>query len=195
LLRGKGFSTMNVLNTLYGSAVFGFGALVPLYAENRYHISITTAGTVLSARAVGMILVAAISVMLLRRTGYRLPMMVGFSALAIGLFCLAITPHGLSPYWWLALFAMLTGLGMGTAGPATNNATLQLAPEHVAAIAGLRGTFRQSGGILYVSIATALLARSSNPAITQAHIFVVQAVVVVAMIGLVFLVPDHHGSW
>ena len=195
LLRGKGFSTMNVLNVLFGSAALGFGALVPLYAENRYHISITTAGTVLSARAVGMISVAAISAMMLRRTGYRLPMTVGFSALAIGLVFLAITPHGLSPYWWLALFALLTGLGMGCAGPATNNATLQLAPDQVAAIAGLRGMFRQTGGILYVSIATAFLARSAHPATTQAHIFIIQAIVVAFMIGLVYIVPDHKGSW
>jgi EmrB/QacA subfamily drug resistance transporter len=195
LLRGKGFSTMNILNTLYGSAALGFGALVPLYAENRYHISITTAGTVLSARAVGMISVAAISAMMLRRTGYRLPMTIGFIALAVGLFFLSITPHGLSPYWWLALFALLTGLGMGCAGPATNNATLQLAPDQVAAIAGLRGMFRQTGGILYVSIATAVLARSAHPASTQAHIFVIQAVVVAVMIGLVYIVPDHRGTW
>ena len=47
LIAGKGFATMNVLNVFYGSATLGFGALVPLYAENRYHIHIANAGTLL----------------------------------------------------------------------------------------------------------------------------------------------------
>jgi MFS family permease len=137
--------------------------------------------------------------MMLRRTGYRLPMIVGFTAIAIGLVMLFVQcPHGFSPYWWLAAWSMLTGLGMGVAAPATNNATLQLAPDQVAQIAGLRGTFRQSGGILYVSLASALLARDANPhlaGIAQSHFFLVQAAVLMVMISLVFLVPEHKGSW
>lgn len=196
LISGKGFATMNILNVLYGSAALGFGALVPLYAQNRYGIHIAHAGTLLSARAVGMIAIAAASAMMLRRTGYRLPMIVGFAAISVGLVMLFVhAPPGISPYWWLAGWSMLTGLGMGTAAPATNNATLQLAPDQVAQIAGLRGTFRQSGGILYVSIAAALLAKSSHPGITQSHFFLVQAVILLVMISLVFAVPEHKGSW
>jgi EmrB/QacA subfamily drug resistance transporter len=196
LITGKGFATMNILNVLYGSAALGFGALVPLYAENRYGIHIANAGTLLSARAIGMICIAAASAMMLRRTGYRLPMIVGFTAIAVGLVMLFVhAPHGVSPYLWLAGWSMLTGLGMGTAAPATNNATLQLAPDQVAQIAGLRGTFRQSGGILYVSMATAVLAKSAHPGITQSHFFLLQAVVLMVMISLVFFVPEHKGSW
>ena len=55
--------------------------------------------------------------------------------------------------------------------------------------------FRQSGGILSVSITTALLARSSNPGMTQAYTFLAEAAVMLVMIGLVFLVPDHKGRW
>ena len=196
LITGKGFATMNILNVLYGSAALGFGALVPLYAENRYGIHIASAGTLLSARAIGMISIAAVSAMALRRTGYRLPMIVGFSTIAIGLVMLFVhAPHGVSPYLWLAGWSMLTGLGMGAAAPATNNATLQLAPDQVAQIAGLRGTFRQSGGILYVSMATAVLAKSAHPGVTQSHFFLLQAVVLTVMISLVFFVPEHKGSW
>jgi MFS family permease len=143
-----------------------------------------------------MISIAAASAMMLRRTGYRLPMIVGFSAIAVGLVMLFVhAPHGVSPYLWLAGWSMLTGLGMGAAAPATNNATLQLAPDQVAQIAGLRGTFRQSGGILYVSMATALLAKSSHPGVTQSHFFLLQAAVLIVMISLVFFVPEHKGSW
>jgi len=50
LIKGKGFAVMNLLNVLFGGAGFGFGVLIPLYAENRYHIASSSAGTVLSAR-------------------------------------------------------------------------------------------------------------------------------------------------
>ena len=39
LLRGRGFGIMNLINFLYGAAALGFGALVPLYAQDRYGIS------------------------------------------------------------------------------------------------------------------------------------------------------------
>lgn len=194
LLRGRGFGVMNVINLLYGAAALGFAALVPLYAEERFHLAPLGSGTLLTARAVGMISIAGLAVLTLRRTGYRLPMILGFLILAAGLILMSITPL-LSPYVWLAIAAGITGCGMGLSVPASNNASLQLAPDQVAAIAGLRGMFRQSGAIVAVSVTTAIIARSSDPGIAQAHVFVVFAVLLVAMLPLVFLVPDHHGGW
>jgi EmrB/QacA subfamily drug resistance transporter len=196
LLLGKSFLVMNIVNILFGTAVLGFSALIPLYAQNRYHLPLAGAGTLLTARAIGTVCVAGLAAMMLRRTGCRLPMVVGFSAIAFGLVMLALeAPAGVPPYLWLAGWSLLTGLGMGVSMPATNNATLQLAPDQVAQIAGLRGMFRQSGGIVSVSITTALLARSSNPGITQAYTFLAEAALMLLMIGLVFLVPDHKGRW
>jgi len=195
LIRGKGFLTMNFLNFLYGTALIGFAALVPLYAENRYHIPISQAGTVMSARALGAISVATISTMMLRRVGYRLPMTIGFLVIASGLVMISIAPIGITPYWWIAIFSVVAGIGLGCAAPATNNATLQLAPNNIAAITGLRGMFRQIGGIIYVSISTALLARSGDPGMMQARIFVIQAIVLALMTLLVLRVPNHRGRW
>ena len=196
LLLGKAFFTMNVVNVVFGTVVLGFSALIPLYAENRYGIPIASAGTLLTARAIGTVCLAGLSAMMLRRTGCRMPMAIGFSAIAISLVMLAVAaPTSFPPYLWLAGWSLLTGLGMGVSTPATNNATLQLAPDQVAQIAGLRGMFRQSGGILSISITTTLLARSSNPGITQAYTFVVEAALMGLLVGLVFLVPDHKGRW
>jgi EmrB/QacA subfamily drug resistance transporter len=195
LLRGRGFGVMNLINLIYGAAALGFAALVPLYAQERYGIQPLGAGTLLTARAIGMIAVAGVAVMALRRTGYRLPMMAGFVILAAGLFTMATTPL-VSPYVWLAISAGVTGCGMGLSVPAANNASLQLAPDQVAAIAGLRGMFRQSGAIIAVSITTALIARSSHPGVAQAHVLVIFALLLLAILPLVWwLVPDHHGNW
>ena len=84
---------------------------------------------------------------------------------------------------------------MGLSVPASNNASLQLAPDQVAAIAGLRGMFRQSGAIIAVSVTTAIIARSSHPGLVQAHVFVVFAILLIALLPLIRLVPDHHGNW
>jgi EmrB/QacA subfamily drug resistance transporter len=194
LLRGRGFGVMNLINLVYGAAALGLSALVPLYAQERYGIHPLGAGTLLTARAVGMVAVAGVAAMALRRTGYRLPMFAGFAMLAGGLLMMAASP-GLSPYAWLAIAAAITGCGMGLSVPAANNASLQLAPEQVAAIAGLRGMFRQSGAIIAVSVTTAIIARSADPGPVQAHVFVVFGVLLAVMLPLVRLVPEHHGTW
>lgn len=195
LLRGKGFGVMNVINLVYGAAALGFGALVPLYAEARFGMGSLEGGTLLTARAFGVVVVAALAAMALRRTGYRLPMVVGFAVLGAGLLLMSLTPHWLPPYAWLAVAAAITGLGMGVSVPASNNASLQLAPDQVAAIAGLRGMFRQAGGILAISVTTAVVARSADPGATLADVFLVVAVLVVASIAMVFAVPDHRSGW
>ena len=106
-------------------------------------------------------------------------------------------PAAISPYAWLAIGAGLTGFGMGLSVPASNNASLQLAPDQVAAIAGLRGMFRQSGAITAVSVTTAVIARSTraDAGIMQAHVFLVFAAILLLMLPLVRFVPEHRGNW
>jgi MFS family permease len=118
----------------------------------------------------------------------------GFVILAGGLVMMAVTPS-LSPYAWLAIGAAITGCGMGLSVPAANNASLQLAPDQVAAIAGLRGMFRQAGAITAVSVTTAIIARSVHPGLVQSQVFLIFAALLVLMLPLVKLVPDHHGNW
>jgi EmrB/QacA subfamily drug resistance transporter len=197
LLRAKGFAVMNSLNLLWGIVGFGVASLAPLYAEDRYHLAALSAGTLLAARGVGAIVVGAAAAMALRRTGYRIPLIVGFTVVAIGTLAMSIAPRlGLSPYVWLSIGAGLTGLGNGMANPASRNACLQVAPDEVAAITGLRQMFVFMGIIFSVSTVTAILNRSANPGMAQAHIlWVVAAVLLVVMVPLVFRVPEHKGSW
>ena len=195
LLRGQGFAVMNLINFFFGVAVLGFATLVPLYAQDRYGIGVLSAGTLLTARAVGMIAVAGLATFALRRTGYRRPMLVGFLMCVVGLALMAVPATGLSPYTWLAIAAALTGLGMGLSVPATNNAIMHLAPSDTGAVAGLRGMFRQAGGITGVSVVTALLARSADPGLAQAWALVVLAAILACLVPLIWLVPEHRGRW
>jgi EmrB/QacA subfamily drug resistance transporter len=194
-LIGRGFGFMNVLNFLYGGAVLGFAPLIPLYAAERYGLSALASGTLLTTRAVGMVATSALAVYLLRRTGYRWPIALGFLLLAGGTVATAVSPTVLSAYAWLALATGICGVGMGISTPASNNATLQLAPEHSAAIAGLHGMFRQAGAITAVSITAAVVSRSPQPGLAQAHVFIVFAAILVAALALVLRIPEHRGRW
>lgn len=195
LLRGQGFAVMNLINFFFGVAVLGFATLVPLYAQDRYGIGVLSAGTLLTARAVGMIAVAGVATFALRRTGYRRPMLVGFVLCVVGLVVMAVPAVAVSPYAWLAIGAAVTGLGMGLSMPATNNAIMHLAPSDTGSVAGLRGMFRQAGGITGVAVVTAVIARSAQPGLAQAWTLVVLAAVLACLVPLIWLVPEHHGSW
>jgi EmrB/QacA subfamily drug resistance transporter len=195
LLYGQGFAVINSINFLYGAGALGFGALVPVYAEDRYGIRSLSAGTLLTARAIAMMVFAGLAVLMLRRLGYRLPMIAGFVIMAAGLLIIALDPVGLSPYGWLALGAGITGAGMGIAQPAANNAMMQMEPTEVAAVAGLRGMIRQSGSISAVAVTSAIAARSANPGLAISHAFFVFAVLVALTIPLIRYVPEHRGRW
>jgi EmrB/QacA subfamily drug resistance transporter len=197
LLVGRGFAVMNWVNLLHGVVTFGIASLVPLYAEQRYHLAALSAGTLLTARAVGMIVVGTAAAFTLRRTGYRLPMMAGFAVVALGTLLMSVSPRwGVSPYVWLSVSVGIAGLGLGAVNPAASNACLQLAPEQAAAITGLRVMFINLGVILSVSVTTAILNRSASPGIAQSHVFwAAAAVVFLVMLPLVARVPEHKGGW
>jgi MFS family permease len=144
-----------------------------------------------------MVSVAGLTVLLLRRIGYRWPMVVGFSLIALGMVTLALPASvlGQPAYRWLAFGAGITGIGMGMAAPPANNAGLQMAPDRVATVAGLRGMFRQVGGITGVSVTSAILARSADPGLTQAWVFGGLAVALVLVLPLIRLVPERLGTW
>lgn len=195
--RARGFAVMNSLNLFWGMCGFGVASLVPLYAEQRYHLSALNSGTLLTARGVGAIAIGAIAAYGLRRTGYRIPLIAGFVLVAAGTLLMSVAPRwGMNPYAWLSVCAGVTGLGNGSANPASRNACLQVAPNEVAAISGLRQMFIYMGITFSVSIVTAILNRSANPGLAQAHIFwVVAGFLVVVMVPLVFRVPEHKGAW
>jgi MFS family permease len=197
LLRNKGFVAANVTNFLVGVMSFGVASLVPLYAEERYRLPALSAGTLLTARAIGTFAIGFVAAFALRRTGYRLPIIAGFFGLAAGQLAMSIAPRwGLTPYIWLSFGAAITGLGTGAVGPATRNASLQLAPDQVATITGLRSMFANLGVILSVAITTAILNRSANPALTQAHVLWVNAALIFLItVPLAYRVPQHKGAW
>ncbi|MGH9108865.1 MAG: MFS transporter [Acidimicrobiales bacterium] len=195
MLHGAGFGVMNVINFLYGGAASGLGALVPLYAIERYGMNALDAGTLLTARGLAVIAFSILGVLALRRTGYRQPMFVGFVLTAVGMLGLAVDPGHVSAYAWLAIAGAVSGIGIGWSAPASRNASLQLAPELSAGVAALRSMARQAGSIVSISVTTAIIAQSRSPGVTLGHIFAIFALLLLAVTPIVQRVPEHRGSW
>jgi EmrB/QacA subfamily drug resistance transporter len=195
-IHGPSFSTINLFNVLYGGVTNGIMALVPLYAIDRYGIGTLDSGTLLVAQGGAAIVLSIAAAMVLRLTGYRPPLYVGGSVMAVGALLLALPPAGgLSPYAWLAGGAFLIGVGSGIVNPASRNAGLMLAPESSSTLAALRTMSRQIGTIVTVSIASAVIADSADPGDVQAWVYVAAAALLVVAMPLVARVPEHRGAW
>jgi len=195
MLYGASFGTLNIMNFLYGGAVLGFGALVPLYAAERFGISAFASGTLLNARAIGMMITAFATSMLLKKTGVRWPMGVGFILTSVGMIAMSADAPLWTPHLWLAVSAWLTGLGMGTVGPASMNASLNLATTDIAAVVSLRQMFRQTGSIIAIAVSTAIAARSDHPGVVLGHVFETFGIVMLCVLPLLCRVPHQRGEW
>ncbi len=85
---------------------------------------------------------------------------------------------------------------MGTANPASNNAILDLMPEKVAAVIGLRGTFRVTGGVLGAASVVLILSHFPDKGAGFQYICLGFAIFLLLIIPIVFLIPDSaHDRW
>jgi EmrB/QacA subfamily drug resistance transporter len=196
LLRSKPFLAANLLNLIIGAGVMGLFAFIPLYATSVHKLSTLMSGMILTPRSLGTIAVSALTSFLLRRWGYRWPMVTGLAIISAANILLAPDLQlwrtigiRLGTVGTISLLVLASGIGAGIALPASNNACIELMPERVATIVGLRGMFRTVGGALGVSLITFILHSSSNPASGFNITFISFGLGLMCGIPLVFLMP------
>lgn len=195
-LRRGPLLSMNLVSFLYGGVIIGLSALVPLYAQVRYDLNPLEAGSTLSGRAIGAITVTTATAILLRRIGTRLPMLVGFALAAVGVFLLAIPPLIGGAFLWLALCTTVTGIGGGMGAPSSTNAGLRLAGQAIGSVSGLRGLFRQIGGLVYVTVGSTIVSASgADPVVFAGVLAAFSASLLLVVIPLVMSIPDEKGKW
>ena len=107
---------------------------------------------------------------LIHRTGYRVPIIVGIGLIAGGLAMIATRARAALALCLAGGRGRLYGLGTGMSAPAANNASIELAPDDVGAITGLRGAARQGGAIVGIALATSVAAHTGHEvqSLTQA---------------------------
>ncbi len=197
LLKSTPFLAANLYNMMVGAGIFGIVSFIPLYATSVHKLSTLVSGMILTPRSLGVICTSTVTSFLLKRWGYRWPMVWGLSIMALS--TLLLGDHGfqalrmlgvhLGMAETLALLIMGTGIGIGIALPASNNACIELMPAKVATITGLRGMFRYVGGALGISITTIILHSSATTATGFRITFMVFGLGLLLTLPLVFLMP------
>lgn len=168
LLRNRQFVVVNAINFFYGASNFGIGTFIPLYTTIAFGLSLAEAGFLLVARAIAVTAAGILTSFMLPRTGYRLPTIVGLTLMSVSLVGVAAgvgeirDATGLSAEAVLLLLSVGLGVGHGIAGPATSNAALDIKPDQVASIMGLRGMFRFAGGAFGTTVIVAVTSRISS---------------------------------
>ena len=164
VLKGKPFQAANYFNLIYGAAVLGVMAFVPLFATTVFGMSTLASGLILTPRSVGQMVSSFVTSMALPKWGYRMPMLVGTCLSIVTLILLGFEFSGwhigrldITGPALLGIIMFVTGLGSGAVAPAANNACIELMPHRIATITGVRGMFRQSGSALSIAISAMVL--------------------------------------
>jgi EmrB/QacA subfamily drug resistance transporter len=198
LVARQPFLVVNIFGLLTGACFMGFFSFIPYYATVQYGMGPLESGAILTPRSLTMIVVSTATSFLLPRLGYRLPMLAGTACVALALLLLGqnlsgprIGPIEIDPLVPLLCIMALSGLGMGMLIPASNNAGLDLMPRRAAVIAGLRGLFNSTGGVIGTAIIVLWLALSPDKAAGLQTVFGVLGLMMVLSIPLVLLIPDR----
>ena len=83
LLRSRPFLAANLYNMMVGAGVLGIFAFIPLYATSVHKLSTLVSGMILTPRSLGVIPASAVTSFLLKRWGYRWPMVLGLSIISL----------------------------------------------------------------------------------------------------------------
>jgi EmrB/QacA subfamily drug resistance transporter len=191
------FLAANLYNVCFGAAAFGFFSFVPYYAVVKFGLTTQQSGTVITPRALLMIVTSTLGSIFIIRLGYRLPMLIGMALVMTSLVLLGqgwnavhiggITVQG---FWLLAIIVAFSGVGMGLAAPSSNNAALDLAPHKAAELTGMRGMFRQTGGIIGIAGVVVALSFFQDQGEGLTKIFLVLAGILSLTIPLSLMIPD-----
>ncbi len=197
LLRKRELVFSNLLAFWLGVALFAVFALLPLYVQSGYGMTASESGALLTPRAIAMVGTAAVAAMLLTMTGYRKPLIIGMLLMASTLLLLSLgleepTLLGVSfsNFAWVTLVVTLLGISFGMTMPSLNNAALDVAPDRIPAITGLRGMFMSLGGTIGVSVILLIVSRADSAAAGLEASFVGLAVILVASTLLVPGIPE-----
>jgi EmrB/QacA subfamily drug resistance transporter len=197
LLQSRPFLAANAYNILFGVCVASVSALIPLYAVKVYGLSTVASGFVLTPRSIAIMAASSGTSFLLARWGYRRPMLIGtvilafcFTVLGFEIKHVTLGGFNLGSSGLLLVMMFMVGLGLGVANPASNNACIELMPNKVASIVGLRGMFRHIGGASGIAVSTVILHLSSSYEQGFRIVFFSFFAIMICAIPLIFMVPS-----
>lgn len=133
----------------------------------------------------------------LLRTGYRKPLFIGFIGVSI---LIALTAQGIhepdilgvhvSNFWYVLVVVLGLGFVFGASNPSVNNAGLDLAPDRIASITGLRAMAQQLGSLIGISVAVMIASRADSVAGGLEIAFTIFAILLACSTVLILRVPE-----
>jgi MFS family permease len=169
VLSGRPFLAANIFNFILGACYLGILSFVPLYVVSLYKMSTAESGFIMTPWSIGVMISSTVTSFYLVRWGYRKPMVIGCAIVMSGLSLLALEFQGVSVlglhlgFTTLILgMTFLLGIGLGAVLPSSNNACIDLMPERVAGISGVRAMFRYIGGTFAITAVTLILNNIGN---------------------------------
>lgn len=196
ILQEKRFLAANIFNFVLGFGLFGFTSFIPLYAITIFGMSTFESGLIMTPRSIGVLIASALVSISLLRWGYRRPMVIGTIITAVTVGILAVANPETTIFGWqmnsfvlLGSILLVNGAAQGIALPAANNATIELMPERVGTITGVRGMFRQVGGAIGIATMTLVLHNSSS--IQQGFFLVLIGIGILMLFSLplIYMIP------
>lgn len=201
-LLGSGpFLAANIYNLLYGISGLGVLSLIPLYAVSVYKMSVLGSGILLTPRSIGMIVASSITSFGMSKWGYFKPIMAGTLLTAVGLFLLSLQSQGIiflgiriDAAVLLFIIVGFLGVGAGIGTPASSIACIELMPDKVATITGLRGMFRSLGATIGISLATIVLNNFEDVQYAWFVVLIGSVVITLLSIPSIFGMPASANS-
>ncbi len=198
MLVRRPFMAANAYNFAYGAcAQSGILSFLPLYASSVYGMSVFESGLMITPRSFGMMVFSIIASLSIMKWGYRRPIVIGSLTIGLGLIVLALAPAGmtlagtsLTPVMMVMLVSLVLGIGAGVAAPSANNACVELMPDKVASITGLRQVSRQMGGAISIAVSTLVLESSGSVAQGFTLVFLGSGLMMLLSIPAAFFMPE-----
>jgi EmrB/QacA subfamily drug resistance transporter len=201
LLTKKPFLAANIFNLVYGAAALGVMSFVPLFATSVYGMTTLASGLILTPRSVGMVIASILTSLYLPRWGYRWPMVTGTGFIVLGLLLFGLEPSGISIFgiqlsgtFIIGAVLFLIGAGMGITAPAANNACIDLMPERIGTITGVRGMFRQSGSAISIAVTAVVLDYIPDMGRGFMVVYYGLAIIMMMTVPVIFAMPKSAGD-
>jgi EmrB/QacA subfamily drug resistance transporter len=196
LIKTSPFLAANVFNLLYGMAMLGVMSFIPLFATSVYGMSTMASGVILTPRSAGMLIASIVTSIMLPKWGYRGPMLAGTVICVLSLVLLGLKPSDITVFdahfssaVAVGAILFLAGAGMGIIAPAANNACIDLLPDRIGTITGLRGMFRQSGSAISIALTALILEMIPDISLGFTIVFYGLAVIMLITTPVIFMMP------
>ncbi len=113
LFKNRTFTLTSIIGFIIGAGMFGAIVMLPLYLQIIQGNSATEAGLKLIPLMIGILTFTVTSGRLITKTGhYKKYPVVGTVIMSLGVFLMS-TAHVSTPYWQIAIFAVIIGGGLG----------------------------------------------------------------------------------